>query len=143
MTAALYQQSILARAKDATGTGELDDPDARVVADNPVCGDRVTMDIRMDGDVIESLAHNVRGCVLCQAAASVIGARAPRCSRAEIDAVRATVAAMLDGTGEPPTGRWRDLAIFAPVAAHRHRHHCVLLPFEALHRALDAARATK
>lgn len=143
MTAARYQQAILARAKDATGAGELEHPHARVVADNPVCGDRVAMDIRLAGDAIESLAHNVRGCVLCQAAASVIGAQAPDCSRAEIDAVRRTIAAMLDGTGEPPSGRWRDLAIFMPVAAQRHRHHCVLLPFEALHRALDAARITK
>jgi len=143
MTAALYQQSILTRAKDATGAGELENPHARVVADNPVCGDRVTMDIRMEGDVIESLAHNVRGCVLSQAAASVIGAEAPDCSRAEIDAVRNALAAMLDGTGEPPAGRWRDLAIFAPVVAQQHRRHCVLLPFEALHRALDAVQAIK
>ena len=143
MTAALYQQSILAQAKAAAGAGELEDLDARVVADNPVCGDRITMDIRMDGDIIDSLAHTVRGCVLCQAAASLIGARARGCSRAEIDDVRRSVAAVLNGTGGPPSGKWRDIGIFAPVAVHRHRHHCVLLPFEALHRVLDAARAAK
>ncbi len=143
MTAALHQQSIATLAEAATGAGELENPDARVAVDNPVCGDRVTVDIRVAGDTIESLAHNVRGCVLCQAAASLIGAHAPGSSRSVIDAVRQAVAAMLDGTGAPPAGRWRGLAIFAPVAAHRHRRHCVLLPFEALHRALDAACTTK
>ena len=138
MTTALHQQSIATLAKDATGAGALENPDARAVADNPVCGDRVTMDVRLAGDTIDSLAHNVRGCVLCQAAASLVGAHAPGSSRSEIDAVRNAVAAMLDGSGEPPAGRWRGLAVFAPVAAHRHRRHCVLLPFEALHRALDA-----
>lgn len=143
MSTTVYQHSIVSLATDATGAGALDDPDARVIVDNPVCGDRVTMDIGMAGDTIESLAHKIRGCVLCQAAASLVGARAPGCSRSEIDAVRDVLAAMLDGTGEAPAGRWRDLAVFAPVAAHRHRHHCVLLPFEALHRALDAVRTTK
>jgi nitrogen fixation NifU-like protein len=143
MRTALHQQSIATLAKDAEGAGALEYPDARMVVDNPVCGDRITIDIRMEGDTVESLAHNVRGCVLCQAAASLIGAKAPGCSRSEIDTVRDAVAAMLDGTAEPPPGKWRDLAIFAPVAAHRHRHHCVLLPFEALHRALDAAHTKK
>jgi len=143
MTTALYQQSILARAKDATGAGEFENPDARAVAENPLCGDRITIDIRMQDDKIESLAHTVRGCVLCQAAASLIGAQAPGCAGSEIDAARRTVAAMLAGTGEPPRGKWQEFAIFAPVAAHRHRHHCVLLPFDALQRALDAARVTK
>jgi nitrogen fixation NifU-like protein len=143
MIAALHRKSILARAKDATGAGELENPDARAVVDNPVCGDRITLEIRMEGDAIESLAHKVRGCMLCQAAASLVGAHAPGCSRSEIDAVRQTLAAMLEGTIEPPAGRWRDLSIFAPVAEHKHRRHCVLLPFEALHRALDAASATK
>jgi nitrogen fixation NifU-like protein len=143
MTADLYQKPILAHAKEAVGAGELEDRDGRAVADNPFCGDRITMDVRVAGDVIESVAYSVRGCVLCQATASIIGARASHCSRSEIADARAALTTMLDGTGEPPSGKWQDLGIFAPVAAHGNRHYCVLLPFEALHRALDAARATK
>jgi NifU-like protein involved in Fe-S cluster formation len=133
------QQAIQARAEDAAGAGELSDRDVRVAVNNPICGDRITLDIRISDDRIAELAHNVRGCVLCHAAASVIGDHAPGCDSTEIEAVYATVKAMLDGIVEPPAGKWSELAMFAPVAAHRNRHHCVLIPFEALRRALDEA----
>ncbi len=141
MSTARNREAVLARAHDATGAGELDNPDARVVVDNPVCGDRVTLEIRCAGGRVTDVAHNVRGCVLSQASAAIIGSHAPGCSRAEIEAVCAAVAAMLAGSGEMPGDRWAELAMFAPVAAHRNRHHCVLLPFTALRRALDAACA--
>lgn len=141
MTAAVDRQAIHAWARDGAVARTLADPHARAVADNPVCGDRVTMEVRMAGDAIEALAHTVRGCVLSQAVAAVIGARAAGSDSAEIDVVRRAVAAMLDGRGEPPSGKWQDLALFAPVAEHRHRRHCVLLPFEALQRALDAVNS--
>lgn len=137
--ATLDQRAILARADGAVGAGELASRDARVAINNPVCGDRVTLDVRMEDGAVAALAHNVRGCVLCKAAASVIGAHAPGCSSAEIEAVYATVKAMLDGIVEPPAGKWAELAMFAPIAEHRNRHQCVLIPFEALRRALDAA----
>jgi len=133
------QRAILARAEDATGAGELASPDARVAVSNPVCGDRITLDVRLKNGAVAAVGHNVRGCVLCQAAASVIGAHAPGCSSAEIESVYATVKGMLEGIAEPPLGKWGEMSMFAPVAAHRNRHHCVLIPFEALRRALDAA----
>ncbi len=141
MTSSRKDSVVHARAREATGTGQLESPDARAMVANPVCGDRVTMEIQLAGDSVADLAHTVRGCVLTQAAAAVIGSHAPGCTRAEIESVHRAVAAMLEGSGQPPGGRWAELAMFAPVAAHRHRHHCVLLPFTALHRALDAASA--
>ncbi len=141
MSAARHRKAVLARAHDAAGAGELENPDARVVVDNPVCGDRVTLEIRVAGGRLTDVAHKVRGCVLSQAAAAIIGTHAPGCSRAEIEAVCTAITAMLDGSGATPGGRWAELSMFAPVAAHRNRHHCVLLPFTALQRALDAACA--
>lgn len=139
MTDDLYRQAILQVARDAVGAGGLEEPDARVIVDNPICGDRIVMEVRMADGTIEALAHKVRGCVLCQAAASLIGANAAGVDKDSADTVLESVAAMLTGTGAPPSGRWQDVAIFAPVAAHKSRHECVLLPFEALRRALEAA----
>jgi nitrogen fixation NifU-like protein len=41
------------------------------------------------------------------------------------------------GAPEAAGRSWPELAAFAPVHAHKSRHECVLLPFEALIRALD------
>lgn len=136
---ALYQKAILARAKAAVGAGTLDDAHARVTVDNPLCGDRVTMEIRMADGTLAAMAHKVRGCVLCQAAASVIAERAPGAVPGELANLKNDVRAMLENGGSLPPGLWEDLSIFVPVAAHRSRHECVLLPFEALRRAIEAA----
>lgn len=133
----LYQDAIMAHAKGATGAGTLDSADATVTVDNPLCGDRVTMEIRIRNGVVEAVAHKVRGCVLCQAAASVIGVQAPGSSATELTGLRERVRAMLQDAVPLPPGAWEDLAIFTPVAAHRNRHECVLLPFEALRRAIE------
>jgi nitrogen fixation NifU-like protein len=138
----LYQEAILARAKRASGAGRLDAPDASVTVNNPVCGDRIVLDIRMDGDRVGEVGHDVRGCLLCEAAASIIGAQAPGADRAEIDRICDVVTAMMAEGADAPDGHWAELAIFAPVAAHKSRHHCVLLPFEALRRTLGEAGLT-
>lgn len=136
---ALYQKAILAHAKEAVGAGTLDDADARVTVDNPLCGDRITMEVRMSDGTVDAVAYKVRGCVLCQAAASVIAARAPGSTPAELATVQDDIRTMLKDGGTLPPGAWDDLSVFAPVAGHKSRHECVLLPFEALRRALDEA----
>ena len=136
----IYHDAIMALAKAETGAGALDDADASATIDNPLCGDRVRIDIKMDGGAVAAVAHKVRGCALCKAAASVIGARAPGQSTEDLRAVMAATEAMLKASGpEPPDGQWQDIAAFRPVAARKSRHDCVLLPFQALLEALEKA----
>lgn len=137
----LYQKAILGKAREANGAGTLEEADASVTVDNPVCGDRVTMELRMEDGHVGAVAHKVRGCLLCEAAASVIGANAPGSSVAEIAAARDAVTALLKEGAEIPPDSWCDLVIFSPVTEHKSRHYCVLLPFEAFDRALAEAEA--
>lgn len=139
MTDQLYQAAIVGLARAANGKGRLDAPGGSATVDNPLCGDRITVDVRMDGERVTALGHQVRGCLLCEAAASAIGAHAVGATRAELAAASDAANAMLKGAnaGTPP---WPELEAFAPVRAHRSRHSCVLLPFEALAKAIAAAQ---
>jgi nitrogen fixation NifU-like protein len=132
MSDALYQDTLLKLAKEAPRQGRLEPNDASVRLDNPLCGDRVRIDLRMSGDTIADLAHEVRGCVLCQAAAGVIGLRAVGLDREGVAALVGDVDKVLSG-GESAVP---ELQSFAPVAAHRSRHDCVRLPFQALSEAV-------
>ncbi|MDA1133175.1 MAG: iron-sulfur cluster assembly scaffold protein [Proteobacteria bacterium] len=134
----LYHKDLLRLAAGATGAGKLESPDATVTVDNPLCGDRVTIDIAVKDGTITALAHNVKGCVLCQAAAAVLGAHAVGETPAAVGAVRDAVRAMLEQGGNLD-GQWPELSSFRPVAAHKSRHNCVLLPFQAVLDAADAA----
>lgn len=139
---ALYHEAIVEAARAAAGAGQLENATASASVDNPLCGDQVTVHLRMEAGRVDALAHTVRGCLLCEAAASLIGAHAPGQTPAQLRAVTAQVEALL-ATGTPPDPavvgeRWRDLAMFTPVRNYKSRHQCVRLPFQALLRALES-----
>jgi nitrogen fixation NifU-like protein len=142
MTDSLYQDAIMAHAKAAHGAGRLEQPDGTATVDNPLCGDRVTMDVALDDQGrIARLGHKVRGCVLCSAVASVLGDHADGLTAEELHRVGTAFEAMIR-EGEPVPEEWPDLSAFEPVRAAKSRHECVLLPFEALEQAVkDAAGA--
>ena len=73
----LYHQAILDLARQSGGTARLEQPQASATVDNPLCGDRVTVDLDLADGRVRAVGHKVRGCLLCQAAAAVIAARAP------------------------------------------------------------------
>lgn len=140
MDDSIYQQTILDLARAADGAGRLDAADASATVDNPVCGDRVTLDLTMEGGTVAAVGHSVRGCVLCEAAATVIARRARGEAPEALRKVRNNFEEMIRG-GAPAPADWPDLAAFEPVRAVRSRHECVLLPFSALTEALAKAEA--
>jgi nitrogen fixation NifU-like protein len=136
----LYQQAILTQAEAAVRAGRLDTPDGSVTLDNPLCGDRVSIDVKLAGGRIVDLAHRVRGCRLCEAAASAIGANAVGLGLETVAAAEASMRALLEGRSGP-VDVWHDLEAFRPVRDYKSRHACVLLPFETLRAAIAEAQA--
>ena len=134
----LYDAAIVAEAKANHAAGRLDAPDVSVTCDNPLCGDRVTVDLKLaDGGRVAAIAQHTRGCLLTQAAASLLGQRAPGTDKAALARLSGQVRGLLAGEAVDPD--WPELVMFAPVSEVRSRHDCVLLPFEALTEALDKA----
>jgi nitrogen fixation NifU-like protein len=132
----LYNDAIIAEAKSNHAHGRLATPERSVTCDNPLCGDRVTIDLVLDGGRIGALAQKTRGCLLTQAAASVIGRHAAGAEPGEIGRAADELRRLLAGEAVEPA--WPELAMFAPVRAVKSRHECVLLPFEAALEALAA-----
>ena len=134
----LYQEAILARARAGQADSRLDPHDARATVDNPLCGDRVTIDLRLADGRVAALGQRTRGCALCQAAAETLREAAIGAGAAEAASGAAAVRGFLAGGAEPGE-RWRGFALFAPARGYPPRHGCVLRPFEALQRALAGA----
>jgi len=135
MSEQLYQERIVAFAKAKTGAGKLTSATKSARRDNPLCGDRVIIDVRLDGEGrIAEIAHQVRGCLLCQASASAlasvaVGRDASGIAQVRHDAERAV--------GREAGQPHEPFAAFTPVRDHKSRQECVLLPFEALQEALS------
>ncbi|TGV76207.1 iron-sulfur cluster assembly scaffold protein, partial [Mesorhizobium sp. M00.F.Ca.ET.149.01.1.1] len=111
----VYNAKILGFAGNIGRIGRLDDADATARAHSKLCGSTVTVDLKMDGDVVTDFAHDVKACALGQASSSimaqhVVGARAD-----ELRAVRETMLKMLKENGAPPEGRFADLKYLEAV----------------------------
>ena len=137
---ALYQEAIKDYARADHGHGRLDGAVASVRLDNPLCGDRISLQVRLDAGRIVAIGHETKGCLLCRAAASLLGKRAPGLDGQGFAAATSALEAILE-QGRPPPGDWPELGMFAPAGAHASRHKCVLLPFRALAQAIGQAEA--
>ena len=100
------------------------------------------MEVTVADGRVAALAHQVRGCLLCRAIASVIGKHAAGASPEDITQISRGVSEMLEKQAPPPAA-WKDLEAFMPVYGHRSRYRCVQLPFEALLAALRTAEAAR
>ncbi|MEM7252056.1 MAG: iron-sulfur cluster assembly scaffold protein [Pseudomonadota bacterium] len=138
MSESLYQDAIMAAADAKIGHGRLSAPNVTATVDNPLCGDRITMDVDLDGETIVEVGHLVRGCLLCEATASLIAQHAPGIGAEELLRVAEAVHAMLKDARslEQANELIRAFTIFEPVIPHKSRHECVMLSFDAINTAL-------
>ncbi len=138
----LYQKALLRLAADAHGSGRLDGSCCTGREANAMCGDSVIFDARIDdARRVSAVATDLKGCVLVQASASLLALHAGGKSEADIAALRTAVRDMLEG-GATPEGAWSAYEVFKPASAYRSRHSCVLLPIDALARALKDCQPT-
>lgn len=137
MSEDLYQDAIVALARAGHGAGKLDKPERSATVDNPLCGDRVSIEMTLKNGQIGQLRHTVKGCLLCQATAAMLGLRAPGAPSKAVAANAAALKRMLMNGKPPPADAWPELAMFQPVARHKSRFDCVLLPFQAAEKCLD------
>lgn len=138
----LYQKTILKHAANATRHGKLENADHSVMVHNPMCGDRITVYVKMNGGELVDFSHEAKACALCQASASVIGEHFKGLSKENlIDLSEKLIGAISDINGpehnEWPEKKWADLDVFNVVREYKSRRTCVTLPFDALQQALD------
>lgn len=137
----IYQDAILKQAKSGVGAGRLNDASASATVDNPLCGDRVTVDLRVEDGTITAVGHRVRGCLLCEASAAILARHMVGQTADRTGAIADRVDRMVRQDGDPPDG-WDALSIFDPVKPVKSRHECVLLPFRAAAEAAGKAGGT-
>ena len=137
----IYNKRILELAADIPRLGRLPDPDATATAHSKLCGSTVTVDVKVEGDVVTDFAHDVKACALGQASSSILARNVVGSSAEELRNLRQTMRRMLKENGEPPPGRWAELRVLEPVRDFKARHASTLLTFEAVVEAIEKARA--
>jgi NifU-like protein involved in Fe-S cluster formation len=133
MSDLLYSKEVLRLAAAAKGAGRLPEPRLSGSAHNPACGDRVTVDLRLEDGHVAALAHETKACVLAQASASILADALPGLDVQAVATLRAAVSGMLAGDGHCDA-----FEVLADAARFPSRHRCVLLPFDAALKAFEA-----
>jgi len=138
---ALYNARIMELAEDIPLEGRLDDADATASVRSPLCGSRITVDLKVKDGIVSDYRHVVRACTLGQAAASIMARHVVGKTVEELRRVGAAMRAMLK-QGEPlPADAWEDLRVLTPVQDFKSRHGSVLLSFDAVEKALKSIGA--
>ncbi|NWG23736.1 MAG: iron-sulfur cluster assembly scaffold protein [Pseudorhodoplanes sp.] len=133
----VYNRRILELAGNIPRIGRLPDPDASATAHSKLCGSTVTVDLKMDGDVVTDFAHEVKACALGQASSAIMASHVVGAHAADLRRLRETVRRMLKENGSPPDGIWSDIAVLEPVRDYKARHASTLLTFDAVVSAID------
>jgi NifU-like protein involved in Fe-S cluster formation len=139
----VYNAKILEFAGNIPRIGRLDDADAEATAHSKLCGSKVHIWLKMDGDTITDFAHEVKACALGQASSSIMARHVVGETASELRAVRDTMIAMLKTNGPPPGGAFADLKFLEPVREYRARHASTLLTFDAVVDAIDQIEARR
>ena len=139
----VYNRRILELAGSIPRIGRLDAPDASATAHSKLCGSTVTVDLKMDGDVVTDFAHDVKACALGQASSSIMASHVIGSTASELRELRETVRKMLKENGAPPASddKWADIALLEPVRDYKARHASTMLTFDAVVDAISQIEA--
>lgn len=135
----LYSKRILALTTEMPLTERLAAPDATVRRRAPLCGSTVTVDMTVEDGRVTGYGQDVKACALGQAAASVVGRAIVGRTRAEVEAARDALRAMLKKDGPVPDAPFDGLEVLQPAREYKNRHASILLSLEATADAMAEA----
>ena len=134
----LYQEVILDHGKRPRNFRQLPDANRHAEGYNPLCGDRETVYLKVEGDVVSDASFQGAGCAISTASASMMTERLKGKSRAEIEALFAKFHDLITGEksaapGGPDLGK---LEVFSGVREFPVRIKCATLPWHTMKAAL-------
>jgi len=139
----LYQEIILDHNRHPANFRPMPDAHRTVEADNPLCGDQLTLFLKLDGGRIADISFQGNGCAISVASASLLTERLTGATVAEAEALFETMHAVLTGAPghDPDAEELGSLAALAGVRRYPMRVKCATLSWHALKAALGGEGA--
>jgi len=133
----LYRDIILDHYHNPRGRGTLEDPDLIVEGANPLCGDELTLALKLEDGRIEQMRLDGHGCSISQASGSMMVEALQGRSLKEIEGLTGQIKAMLKGEPHDPLPEeMEDLESLKGVRRYPVRIKCALLAWTTLEEAL-------
>lgn len=133
----LYQELILDHRKNPRNFRALSAPTHTARGDNPLCGDKITLELTLEDGVITEIGFQGSGCAISTAAASTMTEAVKGMSRVDATALFERFHALVtEGGAEPDFDELGKLAVFSGVAEFPMRVKCATLAWHTLQHAL-------
>jgi len=135
----LYRDVILDHNKRPRNFGTLEPSDSRADGHNPLCGDRLTVFLRMNGDRVEDIRFEGKGCAISTASASMMTEAIKGKDKADIGNLFGKIHSLLtqqNAVADPSLGK---LAALSGVREYPARVKCASLCWHTLNAALERA----
>lgn len=131
----LYEETILDHGKRPRNFGDLPDADGCADGHNPLCGDRIRVYVKTDGDRIETVRFEGRGCAISTASASMMSEALPGMSLEEVRRLFDKFTDLVRG-GATPGETLGKLRVFEGVKEFPMRVKCATLAWHTLREAI-------
>ena len=135
-TEALYQEIILEHNRKPKNFREMENADRRIEGRNPLCGDSLTLWVKMDGDAIADVSFKGQGCAISKASASLMTESVKGKSVADANALFARFQQMITAPQDGPVEPLGKLTALAGVRQFPVRVKCASLAWHTLHAAI-------
>jgi nitrogen fixation protein NifU and related proteins len=139
----LYQEVVLEHSKRPRNYREVEGANRRAEGYNPLCGDQLTVTLRMDGGVIKEVGFIGQGCAISRASASLMTGAVKELSREKaehlFEQVHKLVTEGPEGVDMVVLGK---LEVLSGVSEFPARVKCASLAWHALKAALDGKEVT-
>jgi nitrogen fixation NifU-like protein len=139
----LYQEVILDHNRKPRNFRKIENASHEVEGFNPLCGDHITVYVRLDGDRIDDISFEGAGCAISKASASMMTSSLKGKTTTEAEAAFGRVHEML--TSDSPTvdeSEMGSLVVLAGVREFPTRVKCATLSWHAMRSALRGEGAT-
>jgi nitrogen fixation NifU-like protein len=137
----LYQEVILDHSKKPRNFHELQGANRSADGFNPLCGDKATIFVRLEGDVVKDVSFTGKGCSISTASASMMTEALKGKTRQQADALferfHALVTAPSDKAHDNAAPELGKLAAFSGVCEFPVRVKCASLPWHTFKAALE------
>ncbi len=140
----LYQEVILEHSKAPRNFRRLASANHEAEGYNPLCGDRCSVYIDMEGDAIKEIGFQGSGCAISRASASMMTQMVKGKTKAEAEKLFEQFHDLVTGKEEPaeaaPLGK---MAVFGGVSKFPARVKCATLAWHTLQKAIEDEKQQK
>lgn len=135
----VYNELIMEHSMNSYNKRELKDADYCEVGHNPNCGDEITLEIKLNGDIIEDMAFSGHGCAISQASTSIMIDTLKGKTIKEAKEIVKTFIEMIkrETTDEKELEKLEDAIAFRNVANMPARVKCALLAWHTIEDILN------